>query len=259
MQLPAFPMLEWQTFLLCLARVAAVIGSMPVFSGKQAPVRMRAGLAMAVAVLLYPVVREHIPEQSLQPVHLMIFMLNEILLGILLGFTARLIFTAAQFGGTVVGYQMGFAAANIIDPQSQQQIPLLSQFQNVLAILVFLAVNAHHVFFRALARSFEVIPPGQQELTGGAVPFLMQLAGDMFVLGVQLSAPIMAVLAISHFILGVMSRVFSQLNVFLLSFPINIGLALIMFGLTLDLVVALLNREFHALDERFVRILQLVS
>ena len=256
MELPLIPWDTWQSFLLCFIRVIALIGSMPVFSGSQSPVKVRAGLAFMLAVLIFPVVKSYVPQSSMEPVGLMLLMAQETLFGVILGFIARLILISVQFGGTVIGYQMGFAQANILDPQSQQQVPLLGQFLNVVAVLVFLAVNGHHVFLRALVRSYDVLPPGGLDFSGQTIPYVMELTGDMFVLGLKLVAPIMVVLMLSMFALGIMSRLMPQLNVLMLSFPLKIGLGVFLLGVGMNVIVAILGQEFHDLTHRFLQLFQ---
>lgn len=258
MELPLIPVEQFQSFLVCLARVGALIGALPVFSGGQTPMQLRVGLAVTVSLLVYPVVAPYIPAQSFHPVSLAVLVTGETLFGVLVAIIARLIFTAAEFGGTIIGFQMGFAAANVFDPQNQRQIALISQLQNVFAILVFLALDIHHLFLRAIVASYELLPPGGVDFSGEAVPYLMTLASGMFVLAVKFSAPILAVLLLSSFVLGILSRVFPQLNVFMLSFPINIGLSLIVMGLTLNVLVSMLGREFNALGERFIQLFELL-
>ncbi|MDW7757255.1 MAG: flagellar biosynthetic protein FliR [Desulfuromonadales bacterium] len=258
MELPLIPVEQFQNFLVCLARVGAMIGALPVFSGGQTPMQLRVGLAVTVSLLVYPVVAPYIPAQSFHPVSLAVLVTGETLFGVLVAIIARLIFTAAEFGGTIIGFQMGFAAANVFDPQNQRQIALISQLQNVFAILVFLALDIHHLFLRAIVASYELLPPGGVDFSGEAVPYLMTLASGMFVLAVKFSAPILAVLLLSSFVLGILSRVFPQLNVFMLSFPINIGLSLIVMGLTLNVLVSMLGREFNALGERFIQLFELL-
>jgi flagellar biosynthetic protein FliR len=153
---------------------------------------------------------------------------------------------------------MGFAAANVFDPQNQHQISLIAQFQNVLAILIFLALDIHHIFFQAIVASYDALPPGLLDLSGGAVAFLLQLSGNIFILGVKFSAPVLAVLLLSGLVLGILSRVFPQLNVFMLSFPLNIGLAFMGIGLTLGLSTMLLGREFNAIREQLQHLFRLL-
>ncbi|MBW1776902.1 MAG: flagellar biosynthetic protein FliR [Deltaproteobacteria bacterium] len=241
-----------------LSRMAAMVGTLPVFTASQATLRLRLGLAVGLSMLLFPVAEFSLSPLQKTPAGLMWIMAQEAILGFLLGFVTQLVFFAVQFGGTIVGYQMGFAAANILDPQNQQQVPLLSQFQNIFAILVFLGLDMHHVIIRVIARSFEVLPPGRMDLTGGAIPFIMGLTGQMFLFGLQLVAPVLMVLMVSTFILGIMSRVFSQLQVFLLSFPINISLALIVLGIGMEMTFLLLEQEFSGIEERLVQLLHLI-
>lgn len=240
-----------QQMLVCLARVAAIITSMPVFGTNMVPMRAKVALAIMLTILVFPVVDINLSGVAFTTLAMGILMANEVILGAMIGFVARLIFTAVEFGGTVVGYQMGFAAANVYDPQNQRQISLMSQFQNVFAILVFLAIDGHHIFLRTLVASYDLVPPGFLDLSGPAVPYIVELMSGMLVLAVRFSAPVLAVLLLSGLILGIMSRVFPQLNVFLLSFPINIGLAFIITGLTMAVVISLLQAEFAALPERF--------
>jgi flagellar biosynthetic protein FliR len=253
-----FSIQSWLVFLVILARTAAIVGSLPVFTSSRVALRVRVGIAVSVALILFPVLDFSLPEYSRTPLGFGLIIFQESLLGLTLGFVTQLIFFAVQFGGTVVGYQMGFAAANILDPQSQQQVPLLSQFQNVFAILIFLTLNIHHIIFRVMVHSYEILPPGRLNYSGKAVPYLMEMAGEMFVLGLQLIAPIMVILMLTMFILGIMARVFPQLQVFMLSFPIKIALALILIGLSMETVVFLLDQEFTGLEERLIRMLHML-
>ncbi len=255
MDLQLFPIEQFQLFLVVLARVAGFVIAIPVFSSGQSPVQLRVALTVAMALVLFPAMSQGLTAVSFNPVPFVLFIINETLLGALLGLVSRLIFTAVEYGATVIGYQMGFAAANVFDPTGERQIALISQFQNVFAILIFLAVDGHHLFFRIAIRSYELLPPGHLNLSGEAVPFLMELTSRMFSLGVQFSAPVLALLLLSGLILGILARVFPQLNVFLLSFPLNIATAFIVIALTLELASALLRREFDTLGETLVMLL----
>jgi flagellar biosynthetic protein FliR len=253
------PVEQFQTFLVVTSRVAGFIGAIPVISSAQTPGRIKTAMVIAISLALFPVMAEAVPKVSFAPLPFMLLMISELLLGLLLGLVARLIFTAVEFGATVIGYQMGFAAAEIFDPQSERQVALISQFQNVFAILIFLAINGHHLFLQTAVRSYELLPPGQLDFSGQAIPFLMELTSHMFAIGVQFSAPVLAVLLLSGLILGVLARVFPQLNVFLLSFPINIGTAFIVIALTLGMVSVLIRREFDILGDRFIMLLNFLN
>jgi len=258
MRIELFEIGSVQGFLVCATRIASLIGTMPVFGSPQIPVRMRIGLALAVALAIFPVLAPGLPTGPLPPFGLSLLVAQESLVGLMIGFVARLVFSAVELAGSVIGYQMGFAAANVLDPQNQQQSPLIAQFQNVLALLIFLALDMHHLFLRVIADSYRLLPAGTLSLGGGAVPFIINLTGAMFSLAIRFSAPVLTVLLLSGLVLGLMARVFPQLNVFMLSFPVNIGLALTVMGLTMHLMAQMLTVEFAALQNRFMQLLSLL-
>lgn len=211
------------------------------------------------ALVLFPVMEPTMVSVALDPSSFLLLLLAEVLLGGMIALIARMIFTAVEYGGTVIGYQMGFAAANVFDPQNERQLSLISQFQNVFAILIFLAIDGHHVFFQVAVESYTLLPPGAFNISGEAIPYLLTLSSRIFFIGIQFSAPVLAVLLLSGLVLGILARVFPQLNVFLLSFPLNIGLSFTVIGLTLPLVTILLRREFDDLANRFFTVLQMLN
>ena len=258
MDLPEFSLPLIQGFLICLARVAAMFAAIPVFSGGQIPPQLRLGVAVMFSMLTYPIVKDFIPAQSFTPLELGLLISAEVILGLLVGFLAQLVFMAAEFAGSLIGYQMGFAAANVFDPTTQTQVALISQFQGIFAILLFLSLDVHHLFLEAIVASFEMLPPGDLTLTGGAIPMIIKVANHSFILSIRLVAPIMALLILSTLTLGIMSRVFPQLNVFMISFPLNIGISFIVMGLTFGIVASLLQGEFSSLPERFLNLFSLM-
>lgn len=259
MEIPLLPIDQFQTFLVVCARVSGFIAAIPVLISAQTPGRVKTSLVLVSSLMLFPVMAKSVGQMSFAPLPFFLLILSELLLGLLLALVTRLIFTAVEFGATVIGFQMGFASANVYDPQSERQVELLSQFQNVFAILIFLAIDGHHIFIRTAVLSYELLPPGKFDIAGEAIPFLMQLASHMFTIGVQFSAPLLAVLLFSSLILGILARVFPQLNVFLLSFPLNIGIGFVVIALTLNMVSTLIRREFDTLAERFFTILNYLN
>lgn len=259
MDLQLVPLQQFQTFLLCLARVIALVAAIPVFAGNQISGRIKIGLAVATALLLFPSMAPYAPKVAFTVTEFGLLIVNEVLLGILIGLVAQLVFAAVTFGGTVIGYQMGFAAANIFDPQTTQQLSLMSHFINILALLAFLSFDLHHFFFKIIIDSYILLPPGFLDFSHGAVQQLMQLGSQMFILGVKFSAPVLALLLIANLVLGILARVFPQLNVFMLSFPLNIGISFLVIGLTLNTMIFVLRREFDTMGENILNLLQLLK
>jgi len=259
MDLSFVPLQQLQDFLLCLARVIALIAAIPAFAGSQIAGRIKIGLAVMTSLLIFPLMAPYTPKIAFTLTGFALLMVNEVLLGALIGLVTQMVFAAISFGGTVIGYQMGFAAANIFDPQTTQQLSLMSQFVNILALLAFLAMDMHHFFFRAIVESYVLLPPGTLDFTQGAVQELMRLASNMFVLGVKFSAPVLALLLIANLVLGILARVFPQLNVFMLSFPLNIGIAFLVISLTLGATFSVLRREFDTMGEHILNLMQLLN
>ena len=258
MELEIFSVARFQTFLICLARVGSLMGTMPIFSGRNVPGRIRVGLAVTLALVVFPVAEPYLPDTTFTPLSLGLLVAQEAIFGLMLAFIAQFVFNAVELGGTVISYKMGFAAANIFDPQTQNQVSVVPQFQNVLAMLIFLSLDLHHMFLRAIVESYRILTPGQLDFSGPAFGYLIELSSTIFVLGVKLSAPVLAVLILSSLVLGIMARVFPQLNVFMLSFPVNIGVSFLVIGLTMNMVAAMLVREFNQLAGRFLELFQLL-
>jgi len=227
--------------------------------GSQVAGRIKIGLAVMTSLLPFPLMAPYTPKVTFTLTGFALLMVNEVLLGALIGLVTQMIFAAINFGGTIIGYQMGFAAANIFDPQTTQQLSLMSQFVNILALLAFLALDMHHFFFRAMVESYVLLPPGTLDFSQGAVQELMRLASNMFVLGVKFSAPVLALLLIANLVLGILARVFPQLNVFMLSFPLSIGIAFLVISLTLGATFSVLRREFDTMGENILNIMQLLN
>jgi len=259
MDLSFVPLSQLQNFLLCFARIMALLAAIPAFTGNQIAGRLKIGLAMITALLLFPAMSPHMPPPPMSMAWFGVLLVNEVLIGALIGLVVQMIFAAVSFGGTVIGYQMGFAAANIFDPQTSQQLSLMSQFANILAMLVFLSLDMHHFFFRAIIESFALLPPGPLDFSQSALDHLMGQASHMFVLGVKFSAPVLALLLLSSMVLGILARVFPQLHVFMLAFPLNIGIALFVIGLTFPAIFLILRREFDTMGENILAILHLLK
>jgi len=259
MDLQIVPIEQFQNFLLCLARVIALVAAIPAFAGNQISGRIKIGLAVATALLLFPSMAPYTPKVAFTVAEFGILVVNEVLLGLMIGLVAQLVFTAVGFGGTVIGYQMGFAAANIFDPQTTQQISVMSQFVNILALIAFLSLDIHHYFFKVIVESYTLLPPGFLDFSQGAVQQLTQMGSHMFVLGIKFSAPVLALLLITNLVLGILARVFPQLNVFMLSFPLNIGISLLVIGLTLNTMFSVMRHEFDTMGENIFTLLRLMK
>jgi flagellar biosynthetic protein FliR len=235
-QLMQWSAVQFQSLLVILMRVAPLLLMMPLFNGKNLPPMLKIGLVLSVSLVLWPVVRTGASRIPSEPYSLGFFMIFEFMIGFSLALSVRIIFAGLQLAGEFAGIQMGFSMANIIDPQSGTDISLLSQFYYLLGLLIFLSVDGHHWFFRALAQSFQVLSPGEFHLREGLYQHLLNLSGKIFLIAVQLAAPVMAILILVQFALGVVARMVPQVNVLMSSFPLTIGLGLVFLMLSMELL-----------------------
>jgi flagellar biosynthetic protein FliR len=214
-------------FVVIFARVTGVIVAAPIFGETTVPPQVKAGLALLISLVFYPIVTAPRigPDPSVfQLVHLVTV---ETGVGLLLGFSARLLMAGIELAGEVAGFQMGLGLANVVDPMSGTQIGLLGQMMSLFATLVLVMMDGHHLFIAAVASSYAVVGPGQATLGDPALDSMMMLAAQLFVIGLKVGAPLVVALLAANFAMGLMARSVPQMNVFVVGFPFTIGLGLL--------------------------------
>lgn len=182
-----------------------------------------------------PAVMETVPASSidLSLGGLVLEAVRSLVIGLLLGFTLNLVFTAVRFAGSVAGIQIGFAIVNSFDPQSGGQVSVVSQFYYLLAVLLFFVTGAHHLLVGAMFHSCTAVPPfGTLHAAEGAW-YLLEQFGSVFVIGLRMAAPVVIVLLLVSASMGVVVKTVPQLNVLVVGFPIKIAVGLIVLGLSL--------------------------
>jgi len=251
--LPFLTVNDFVSFTLVLARIAGLFAAIPLFGGRRVPQTVKAAAIMAMTLVLFPIVREYIPRMPTDAISLAILVIRETLVGLTLSILSQVIFSAVEFCGQLVGMQMGLSMASMFDPDAGQT-QVIATFQNLLALLLFMTLGVHHVFIRAIVESYALIPVGAWHLSGGLIHFLIAATSGMFVLALKLAAPVMVSLLAAGVVLGIMARSFPQMNIFMISFPLNIGLGLLVLGSSLLIFSQTLTDAFGALSTQ-IRIL----
>jgi flagellar biosynthetic protein FliR len=227
---------QFQSFVLILMRVAPILFLMPVLSSGNLPNLLKVGLALTTSLILLPAVKLNPGLLPQEPSMFGFFLIRELMIGLILGLTIKLIFTGLQIGGELAGFQMGMMMANVVDPQSGVNAPVLSEFQYLLGVLLFLAIDGHHWFFRALLQSFSLLAPGDLTIRAELYRHLLGLSGKMFAIAVQLAAPVMAVLLFTHISLGILAKAVPQVNILMTSFPLTICLGLLFLYFSVEIL-----------------------
>ncbi len=245
--------------LLIFIRVAAILFSVPVMDSAAIPIVFKAGLALAVSTLLLPVVGVAINLGQVSLLTFAIGIASEVAIGVTIGISVKLLFTGIQLAGQIAGYQMGFAVANVVDPSTSLQIPILAQFYNLTAMLVFLAVDAHHMFFAALVDSYAVIPPLSLPMGSQLVGFIMKLAADMFVVAIKVGAPLIAVMLMVSAGLGLVARTVPQIHIFIVAMPVQIIIGLATIVVVMPYLTAYLIDLFAAYHRTLYDLIRMMA
>jgi len=215
-----------------LARIMALIASSPLFGNSAVPASVKVSLGVGIAVLVAPAVPAWPATDPLSMAGVLI-MAQEMLIGLAMGFSIRIIFAAVEMAGEISSLTMGLGFATFFDPSTQGRSSAISQFLSLVATMAFLAVNAHLVLLSALVESFSTLPVSGIPVYGGGFKQLADWGGRIFSTGVQLSLPIVAALLITNVALGILTRAAPQLNLFGIGFPITLGVGLLVIAMTL--------------------------
>ena len=245
--------------ILIFLRVAAIVFSAPVLDTATIPVVFKAGLAFAVSILLLPVVDAVVSVRDLSLMAFVIGIFSEIAIGVTIGLSVKLLFTGIQLAGQIIGYQMGFAVANVMDPATSAQIPILAQFYNLTAMLVFLSINAHHMFFSALVDSYTILPPLSIHISPQLVGMMMQLATNMFVVAIKVGAPLIAVMLMVSVALGLVARTVPQMNIFIVAMPMKIVIGLVFMVIVSPYLTAYLIDLFSSYQVTLFDLIRLMA
>ena len=243
---------------LIFLRISLLMMLLPVLGHKMIPAPAKAGFVGILTILLFPIVSEHVPYIQPDVVIFALFALKEMLLAAALALIAQLIFTSAQFAGQMMSMQMGMAMANIFDPATNAQSAIVAQFAGVLAILMWLASGAHHMFILTLIESFSLLPPGEAWSFDGW-DVMNDAMASMFILGVKLMAPVLLLLFFVYIALGLVARAVPQVQVFFVSFPLSVGLGLLIFSMALPAFMSLMHDGFVGLGQDLPMFLRRLS
>ncbi len=237
---PVAPWVPWIfSYFLVLFRVSFFLLFMPLV-GTIVPFTIKAAMSLVLSLILVFTLPQPLSPPA-EVYQALLLLAPEALLGFSLALLLRFIFAGIQLGGELVGMQIGFGMAQVIDPVTGVQAPVLAQLTYVLAFLLFLVFNLHHPFFWALGEGLRHLPPGSLSLRPELFFWLVSKGVSVFVIALKILAPRLAFMFLVQLALGVVSRFVPQINIMIVSFPLTVGLGLLFFGLALVLVPKVLS------------------
>jgi flagellar biosynthetic protein FliR len=217
-----------------------MIASSPILGNKQVPARVKVGLSVLIALIIAPTLGD-IPTVAAGSPQGLLILIQQIIVGLALGFTLRLIFTAVEMAGELAGLQMGLGFASFYDPLNAAYTPIVARWMGMIAALAFLVLNGHLYMLSTLVESFHTLPIGQMFPHQGYFA-VAQWGGSIFVYALQISMPILAALLITNIALGILTRAAPQLNLFAVGFPITLAIGFFVLTLIMPSFVPILDR-----------------
>lgn len=223
-----------------LVRILGMMSTAPLFNNRAFPVRTRVAFGVAVSMAVIPALPPipHVPTNT-GVAHLIL--IQQLLIGLAIGFVIRVSFSAIDLAGEIIGMQMGLSFATIYDPINASQTSVLSEFISVISSLVFLSMNGHLLLIDTMVKSFTLLPVTDTFLAGKGWIGLAQFGTVIFVAGLLMALPVIAALLITNIGLGVLTRAAPQLNLFSIGFPITMSIGMIMLMLTMPRLDTLLQ------------------
>jgi flagellar biosynthesis protein FliR len=209
-------------FMLVFARIGAMVMLLPGFGEMTVPVRVRLAIALILTLIMVPLHRAQFQVDTGNLNALGVLMVQEIVIGLVLGLTARVTISALQVAGSVIAQQLGLGFVTAVDPTQGQQGMLVGNFLTLLGLTLLFATDLHHVVIAALNDSYSLFAPGATMPTGDIAALITRAFAQAFKIGIQLSAPFLVFGLIFNLGLGVLARLMPQMQVFFVAVPLSI-------------------------------------
>ena len=237
-----------------LLRVLALISTAPILSERSVPKRVKLGLGFIITIVIAPSLpATNVPIFSGDALWLA---LQQILIGIALGFTMQFAFAAIRTAGELIGLQMGLSFATFFDPGSNLNMPVLARFMDMLALLLFLTFNGHLWLISMLVDTFHTLPIGGDPVNSNAFLALTRAGGLIFLNGLMLALPVITLLLTLNLSLGLLNRMAPQLSIFSVGFPITLGVGIVLMAALMPLIAPFCE---HLFSEIFNLLADIIS
>lgn len=247
------------SFLMTFMRMSLLVFLLPFFGGETIPRSVKASLCLVMTLALWPHMSfpgEQLPASMW---NILLLLLGELLLGMTLGLVVHFLFAAIRTGGQIVGFQMGFAMVNIVDPMTGASNGVAAHFLYMVSLLVFLSLDGHLLLLQTLTQSFDMVPFGGIMATPALASHLLELSADLFVLAVKIAAPIMASLFLVDVGLALVARAAPQMHVLIIGFPLKISVGFFFLGMLFTVLASHMRDYVITMGPMFMQVLRLAG
>jgi flagellar biosynthetic protein FliR len=234
----------------CFIRVGGVIFSLPLFGESTVPMRVRLFLTIAISYCIFPTISPSwTPAFRDDALWFAISILRELMIGLVIGFSAKLMFEGIILAANLVGYQMGFGTGSLLLGDAEAEMTSFTALHRIMVTMVFFSLSLHHSFITSLASTFELIPAGAAFPNQNLTTIMISATAAIFKTAIQLAAPIFVAMLFTTAALGLIARTVPQLNVFTLSFPISFFIGLGVYIASTPYLNQWIHEHFSTMEE----------
>ena len=247
-------------FVLVLTRTSGIFLISPFFGSLNVPIQLRAVAAITMAMIIFPVIVRETTVTA--PASLLMFtgtVVQEMFVGWLIGFVAYVVMAAINMSGKIMDLQIGFAVANVMDPTSGQQSPLIGSFLYNLSVIYLLVVNGHHMIIAGLVESFRSVPLDSVVWNPSIANFMIDLTNGVFLTGMKIAMPVTFAILITNVGMGILARTMPQMNIFVVGIPMHLMIGLFMLAMLMPFYVLFLDVMFSGMYSSISTAIKLIS
>jgi flagellar biosynthetic protein FliR len=231
------------TFFLLFIRFSAIFAFFPFFSHSLIPMSLKSSLIFYLTLLFFPTLPEYLYE-NITPVSIIIMVLSELMVGFMASITLSIVFGLLHFAGEQISFIMGFQMASTIDPASGTNSTVMGQTLTLIAILLTLSFDAHHMIILYVQRAIESVPLGTLVFNQNIVEYLMKSMGVFFMIGFSIAFPVVSIGLLSDLIFGMMMKTMPQFNLLTVGIPIKTGVSLLVLTFVIGGMMFVFKHEF---------------
>lgn len=247
------------SFYLTLFRISVVLFLLPFYGGRSIPTPVKAALTLTLSLALWPQLSFPAELFPKSPWNIAVMFLGEAALGMTLGMLVRILFSAVQTGGHIIGFQMGFAMVNVVDPLTGVSEAVTAHFLYMCTMLTFLALNGHLFLLQAMSQSFEYVPPGQFMINAVVAKQVFTFSEQLFILAIKIAAPVMVAVFLVDLSLALISKAAPQMHVLVVGFPVKIAVGFFFLGGLFQILAMHVTEFIKGMGALFLNILKAIA
>ena len=236
-------------FILVFFRISGILVFAPFFNHSAFSTPLRITLALVISFITFPLLAIQAFTPPTAAIELILAVARELMVGLVIGFAAQLIFVGIQFAGELISTEMGYGLARLVDPTFNEQSTVVSQLYNLFALMIFVSLGGHYFFIRAAIQTFDFVPLAGFHYSTNLGSYLFRLFGNVFVIGLRIGAPVIISLFVTTVAMGLVSRAIPQMNIFMISPPLKIIAGLVMLIISLRAAMTMFEILFMQLKK----------